>query len=79
MLSQLEVLAMQTVAAQVNNARTIATCQADKLAAEGRASAEVAKAKGEAAVNQARIDAENRSQLSKVLLAGFVPMVPRCY
>jgi len=64
-LSQLETLAMQTVAAQVNNARTIATCQADKLAAEGRASAEVAKAKGEAAVQQARIDAENRSVLSK--------------
>lgn len=31
---------MQTVAAQVSNARTMATCQADKLAAEGRASAE---------------------------------------
>lgn len=91
-LAQLESLAMQTVAAQVSNQRTVATCQADTLAAEGRALAEsedscklcavckfwkhhillyfcvliVAKAKGEASVQTARIDAENRSVLSKV-------------
>ena len=65
-LRQLETLAMQTVEAQVSNAKNLAQAQAEKLAAEGRAAAGIARAKGEAAVTQAQIDAENLSKLSQV-------------
>ncbi len=41
--------------------------QAEKLAAEGRAAAGIARARGEAAVTQALIDAENLAKLSQVL------------
>jgi hypothetical protein len=47
-------------------ARNQATAQAAKLAAEGWAMAEIAKATGDAAVTQAQIDAANQSKLSKV-------------
>jgi hypothetical protein len=65
-LGQLESLAMQTVEAQVSNAKNLAQAQAEKLAAEGRAAAGIARARGEAAVTQAQIDAENKSRLSQV-------------
>jgi hypothetical protein len=64
-ISQLESLAMQTVEAQVGMARNQAQAQAAKLSAEGWAMAEIAKATGDAAVTQARIDADNQSRLSK--------------
>ena len=57
---------MQTVEAQVSNAKNLAQAQAEKLAAEGRAAAGIARARGEAAVTQAQMDAENRSRLSQV-------------
>ena len=67
-LRQLETLAMQTVEAQVSNAKNLAQAQAEKLAAEGRAAAGIARARGEAAVTQAQIDAENLAKLSQVRL-----------
>ncbi len=57
---------MQTVEAQVSNAKNKAQAQSDKLAAEGKAAAGIARARGEALVSQAAIDAENRAKLSKV-------------
>ncbi len=65
-VTQLESLAMQTVEAQVNMSRNKAQAQADILAAEGRAMAEIARATGDAAVTQAAMDAQMQAKLSKV-------------
>lgn len=60
---------MQTVEAQVSNAKNQSLAVAEKLSAEGRAASEIARANGDAAVTQARIDAENSAKLSKVFEA----------
>lgn len=57
---------MQTVEAQVSNARNQSMAIAEKLTAEGRAAVEITRANGDASVTQARIDAENSAKLSMV-------------
>jgi len=64
-VSQMESLAMQTVEAQVSNAKNQSMAISEKLSAEGRAASEIARANGDAAVTQARIDAENSAKLSR--------------